>query len=81
MDTYKHYCASAIAATVVLRSLLGAVFPLFTAGLFKKLGERFYYDYFSHSNKTRGSMGRLCVRFPRTSLRTITLHIFRKFRV
>lgn len=38
MDTYQHYTASAIAASVLLRSLLGALFPLVTPGLFSKIG-------------------------------------------
>lgn len=47
MDTYQHFCASALAATVVLRSLLGAVFPLFTAGLFKRLGDQWGTSVFA----------------------------------
>lgn len=39
MDTYNIYFASAIAATVVLRSTCGAVFPLFSPAMFKALGD------------------------------------------
>lgn len=40
MDTYQTFTASAIAASVVLRSLLGAMFPLFVTGLFKRVGNQ-----------------------------------------
>ncbi|KAF8803571.1 MFS general substrate transporter [Phlegmacium glaucopus] len=39
MDTYTIYVASALAATIVLRSICGAVFPLFCPALFKALGD------------------------------------------
>ncbi|KIM30841.1 hypothetical protein M408DRAFT_271319 [Serendipita vermifera MAFF 305830] len=47
MDTYQTYTASAIGASVVLRSLLGAFFPLFTAGLFKKIGNQWGASLFA----------------------------------
>jgi len=37
MDTYTIYCASAIAASVLLRSVVAAVFPLFTPYLVASL--------------------------------------------
>lgn len=40
MDAYGTYCASAIAATVVLRSIGGAVFPLFIPPMFRALGDQ-----------------------------------------
>ena len=47
MDTYQTYTASAIGASVVLRSLLGAFFPLFTAGLFKRVGNEWGASLFA----------------------------------
>ncbi|KAF7789575.1 hypothetical protein EIP86_000521 [Pleurotus ostreatoroseus] len=38
MDTYTIYCASALASTVILRSVLAAVFPLICPIMFKNLG-------------------------------------------
>lgn len=38
VDAYLGYAASALAASTVLRSIAGAVFPLFTADLYGKLG-------------------------------------------
>jgi len=47
MDTYQTFTASAIAASVVLRSLLGAMFPLFVAGLFKMVGNEWGASLFA----------------------------------
>ncbi|KAJ7585357.1 MFS polyamine transporter [Mycena floridula] len=38
VDTYLMYSASALAASSVLRSMVGAAFPLFTVQMFNKLG-------------------------------------------
>ena len=38
MDCYTIYCASAIASTVILRSILAAVFPLISPAMYKNLG-------------------------------------------
>lgn len=38
MDTYTIYCASAIASTVILRSILAAVFPLISPAMYSNLG-------------------------------------------
>ncbi|KAF9695676.1 hypothetical protein EKO04_006683 [Ascochyta lentis] len=38
VDAYLGYAASALAASTVLRSVAGAVFPLFTGGLYTSLG-------------------------------------------
>lgn len=38
MDTYTIYCASAIASTVVCRSVLAAVFPLISPAMYNHLG-------------------------------------------
>lgn len=38
VDTYNRYSASAIAATTIVRSVLGAVFPLFGLQLYDSLG-------------------------------------------
>lgn len=38
IDSYLLYAASALAANAVLRSLMGAAFPLFTLQMFAKLG-------------------------------------------
>lgn len=47
MDTYGIYFASAIAATVVLRSLCGAMFPLFAPSMFKALGDQWAMSVFA----------------------------------
>ncbi|KAF9533349.1 major facilitator superfamily domain-containing protein [Crepidotus variabilis] len=47
MDTYGVYFASAIAATVVLRSLCGAAFPLFSGPLFNSLGDEWAMSVFA----------------------------------
>ncbi|PPQ82172.1 hypothetical protein CVT24_012638 [Panaeolus cyanescens] len=47
MDTYGIYFASAIAATVVLRSLCGAVFPLFAPSMFKALDDQWAMSVFA----------------------------------
>lgn len=46
MDAYSIHCASALAATVVLRSLFGAVFPLFSPAMFKALGDQWAVSVF-----------------------------------
>ena len=38
IDTYLYAAASVLAANAVLRSIFGAVFPLFTESMFKRLG-------------------------------------------
>lgn len=38
VDTYTVYAGSAIAAATAIRSMFGAVFPLFTKVMFEKLG-------------------------------------------
>ncbi|KAJ3476096.1 hypothetical protein NLI96_g11395 [Meripilus lineatus] len=40
MDTYTIYCASAIASTVLLRSVLAAIFPLISPPMFRRLGDQ-----------------------------------------
>lgn len=47
MDTYNVYFASAIAATVVLRSTCGAVFPLFSPSMFNALGDEWAMSVFA----------------------------------
>ncbi|KAF8163013.1 major facilitator superfamily domain-containing protein [Crassisporium funariophilum] len=47
MDTYNVYFASAIAATVVLRSTCGAVFPLFSPAMFQALGDEWAMTVFA----------------------------------
>jgi len=47
MDTYTIYCASAIAACVLLRSTIAAVFPLFTPALFRTLGTQWALTVFA----------------------------------
>lgn len=47
MDTYGIYFASAIAATVVLRSTCGAVFPLFAPSMFNALGDEWAMSVFA----------------------------------
>ena len=38
VDSYEIYAASVVASTAVLRSIFGAVFPLFTTQMFQNLG-------------------------------------------
>ena len=38
VDAYLGYAASALAASTVLRSIAGAVFPLFTSSMYDALG-------------------------------------------
>lgn len=38
IDTFQKYAASAVAANTFLRSIFAAVFPLFVAPMFHKLG-------------------------------------------
>jgi hypothetical protein len=38
MDSYTIYCASAIASTVILRSILAATFPLVCPPMYARLG-------------------------------------------
>ena len=47
MDTYLHFCASALAATSVLRAALAATFPLFTDQMFTKLGDQWGASVFA----------------------------------
>lgn len=47
MDAYTIYAASAIAATVVLRSLLAMAFPLFSPSLFAALGDQWAVTLFA----------------------------------
>ncbi|KAF9451214.1 MFS general substrate transporter [Macrolepiota fuliginosa MF-IS2] len=47
MDTYDIYFASAIAATVVLRSFCGAAFPLFSPSMFAGLGDQWAMSIFA----------------------------------
>ena len=47
MDTYRHLCASALAAIVVLRNILAAVFPLFTDKMFQSLGDQWALTVFA----------------------------------
>ena len=47
MDTYGIYCASAIASTVVLRSVLAAVFPLICPTMYESLGEQWAASVFA----------------------------------
>ncbi|KAF5324914.1 hypothetical protein D9611_004377 [Ephemerocybe angulata] len=47
MDTYTIYFASAISATVVLRSICGAVFPLFCPPLFRAVGDQWAMSFFA----------------------------------
>ncbi|KAF8906065.1 major facilitator superfamily domain-containing protein [Gymnopilus junonius] len=47
MDTYNIYFASAIAATVVLRSICGAAFPLFSPSMFNALGDEWAMSVFA----------------------------------
>ncbi|KAF5365776.1 hypothetical protein D9758_003157 [Tetrapyrgos nigripes] len=47
MDAYSTYFASAIAATVILRSICGAVFPLISPAMFNKLGDQWAMTVFA----------------------------------
>ena len=47
MDTYTIYCASAIASTVLLRSVLACVFPLICPPMFGKLGDQWALSLFA----------------------------------
>ena len=47
MDAYNIYFASAIAATVVLRSICGAAFPLFSPSMFNALGDEWAMSVFA----------------------------------
>ncbi|KAK7693214.1 hypothetical protein QCA50_002780 [Cerrena zonata] len=47
IDTYTIYCASAIASTVLLRSILGAAFPLISPPMYKKLGDHWAISIFA----------------------------------
>ncbi|CAL1704107.1 unnamed protein product [Somion occarium] len=47
IDTYGIFCASAIAATVLLRSILAAVFPLISPPMYKKLGNHWAVTIFA----------------------------------
>lgn len=47
MDTYTIYAASAIAATVVLRSLFAMAFPLFSPSMFAALGDQWACSVFA----------------------------------
>ena len=47
IDTYTIYCASAIASTVLLRSILGAAFPLISPPMYKKLGNHWAISIFA----------------------------------
>lgn len=47
MDAYTIYFASAISATVVLRSMCGAIFPLFSPAMFKALGDQWAMSVFA----------------------------------
>ncbi|KAF9459570.1 MFS general substrate transporter [Collybia nuda] len=46
MDTYNIYFASAIAATIVMRSFCGAAFPLFSPTMFNSLGDKWAMSLF-----------------------------------
>ncbi|KAG6869016.1 hypothetical protein C0993_005675 [Termitomyces sp. T159_Od127] len=47
MDTYPLYFASSIAATIVLRSICGAAFPLFSPAMFAALGDQWAMSVFA----------------------------------
>ncbi|RYP01439.1 hypothetical protein DL764_006209 [Monosporascus ibericus] len=57
VDTYTVYAGSAIAASTVLRSLFGAVFPLFTGVMFDRLGVHY-------GAAVPAVLALLCVPFP-----------------
>jgi hypothetical protein len=44
IDAYTIFAASVLAANSVLRSIFGAVFPLFTTYMYEDLGEFFYFE-------------------------------------
>lgn len=47
MDAYTLYCASAIASSVVLRSITATAFPLFTPKLYAALGDQWACSIFA----------------------------------
>lgn len=47
IDTYTMYAASAIAATVVLRSTMAFAFPLFCPAMFARLGDKWAMNVFA----------------------------------
>lgn len=47
MDTYTIYSASALAATVILRSTCAAAFPLFSPTLYAALGDQWACSVFA----------------------------------
>ncbi|KAH8108480.1 MFS general substrate transporter [Phellopilus nigrolimitatus] len=47
MDSYSIYAASAIAATVVLRSIMACAFPLFSPFMFARLGDHWAMSVFA----------------------------------
>jgi len=47
MDAYSLYCASALAATVLMRSVFASVFPLFSTPMFSKLGDQWASSVFA----------------------------------
>ncbi|KZS99303.1 MFS general substrate transporter [Sistotremastrum niveocremeum HHB9708] len=50
MDAYPIYCASALASTVVLRSVLAALFPFFTTPMYKALGDQWATSVFAFAS-------------------------------
>ncbi|PSN68070.1 MFS general substrate transporter [Corynespora cassiicola Philippines] len=57
LDTYTIYAASAMATSTVVRSIFGAVFPLFARALFQKLGPQF-------GAAVPATLAAICVPFP-----------------
>ena len=47
MDTYGIWCASAIASTVVTRSIVAAIFPLISPSLYGSLGDAWACSVFA----------------------------------
>lgn len=47
MDAYEVYFASAVAATVVLRSIFAAIFPLIAPAMFGRLGDAWGMSVFA----------------------------------
>ncbi|EJF62434.1 MFS general substrate transporter [Dichomitus squalens LYAD-421 SS1] len=47
MDAYSIYCASAIASTVILRSVVAAIFPLISPALYHNLGDAWACSVFA----------------------------------
>ena len=47
MDAYSIYCASAIASTVVTRSVVAAIFPLISPALYANLGDAWACSVFA----------------------------------